>query len=263
MPSSEVVASCPERHQVRCSTPSEYDSAVRYVIAALVSLLLASCTGDPVPVRYDRFDDQGRVQGKLLLGNQELLDGWIEMVAWRATEDECRFPNDCGLSVDALRSGNNWNPGRWIVVAPPIKGWVEPLPFDIVVRAGEVTSFEAKYRRLRTQPEWDEGLFGREDADFPIGLGFVFENIWRQVIHGKYVAVYAGSHPDPVSAESTSDGVVLVIVIEPKTRGHTFYPVEAPIPGPIRIQRVKGHLLTMASPSGESAVFDADARQFR
>lgn len=125
---------------------------MRYLAAAVTALLLASCTGDPAPDRYDRLNDQGRIQGKLLLGNQELLDGWIEMVAWRASEDECQFPNDCGLSVDALRSGNDWNPGRWIVVAPPIKGWVEPLPFDVVVRAGEVTRFQVTYQRLRTQP---------------------------------------------------------------------------------------------------------------
>jgi hypothetical protein len=196
---------------------------------ALVALALVTCTGVESP---ERDEGEGRLRGTLLLGGEALQDGWIEMVRWNASEDRCRFPNDCGLSVDALRSKASWDPGRWIVVPPPVKGWVEPMPFDIVVRAGKVTTFEMKYRgAAEPDVEWDEGLFGRKDADFPIGLGFVFENIWRQVIDGKYVAVYAGSHVDPGAFESTSDGVVLVMGIESRTWGHEFFSIDAPIPG--------------------------------
>jgi hypothetical protein len=236
----------------------------RVAVALPVALaILASCTGTQAPPHDARFEGEGLIRGTLLLGDQELQDGWVEMVVWRASEDQCRFPNDCGLSVDALRSGQYWDPGRWIVVPPPVKGWVEPLPFDIVVRANRLTTFEAKYRRAaKSDPGWEEGLFGRQEADFPIGLGFVFENIWRQVIDGEYIAVYAGSHADPDSFEASSDGAVLVTVIDPETWGHKYSLVEAPIPGPIRIMSVNGHRLTMVAPSGERAVYDADARQF-
>jgi hypothetical protein len=229
----------------------------------LLAVVVASCTSTQPPPAHARFEDQGRVQGTLLLGNKELQDGWVEMVEWRASEDQCQFPNDCGLSVDALRSGQYWNPGRWIVVPPPVKDWVEPLPFDVVVRTNQVTNFEVKYRRAADRtPRWEKGLFGRSEAEFPISLGLVFEDVWRGVSGGKYVAVYAGSRADPDTQESTSDGLVLVTVINPKTWGHTFFPVESPISGPVRIERVRGHLLTMISPSGEHAVFDADARRF-
>jgi hypothetical protein len=89
-----------------------------------------------------------------------------------------------------------------------------------------------------------------------------FENIWRQVIGGKYVAVHAGSRVDPDTRAPTSEGLVLVMVIDPKTWGHEFFPVGAPIPGPVRIASVDGHLLTMVSPSGDRAAFNAIAREF-
>jgi hypothetical protein len=111
-------------------------------------------------------------------------------------------------------------------------------------------------------PKWEEGLFGKAEAEFPAGLGYVFENIWRQVIDGDYVAVYVGSRTSSDSMESTGEGVVLVKIIQPDTWKQDFFPVDAPIPGPLRIDSVDGHQLTVVSPSGEEAIFDVDTKQF-
>jgi hypothetical protein len=236
---------------------------MRRVALVLLSIIVG-CTGRQPAPHEERFENLGRIQAAFLPGNVELEGAdWVKMVEWRASDDQCAAPDDCGLSVDALRSGQYWNPGRWIAVPPPVEGWIEPGPVEVLVRANELTSFRVEYRRARDpQPVWEEGLFGREEAEFPIGLGLVFENVWRQVVGREYVAVYAGAHTDADTLEPTSDGVVLVAVIDPATWGHEFFQFESPIPGPIRIGSVNGHRLVVISPSGERAVFDVDTRAF-
>jgi hypothetical protein len=87
------------------------------------------------------------IRGSLHLGRQDLADGWVEMIELTGKlKDRCG-PGDCGLSIDALRVGVEWNPGRWRVVAPAVEGWVAPSPLEIVVLPGVVTKIEASYEQ--------------------------------------------------------------------------------------------------------------------
>jgi hypothetical protein len=224
------------------------------------AVALVACTGHLASGDRELPAD-GKVRATFVVGPHRFQGSeWVEMVSPTGpTSEECGL-SDCGLSVDALEAGTFWPPGDWLVAAPTVKGWIEPLPLRITVRRGQVTEFTLRYRREQPkQPVWEEGLFGH--PEFP-GPGLVFENEWRQIIDGKYVAVLAGARAKPETVEPSRVGVILVDVIEPKTWGHTFLFSEAPIPGPVRIVDVDGHRLTVTSPSGETAIFDVDARQF-
>jgi len=78
----------------------------------------------------------------------------------------------------------------------------------------------------------------------------------------RHVAVLRGARNKPGTLELTDEGVILVIVIEPETWGQTFFLVETPYLGRVRFVSVAGHQLTVVSPSGGTAVLDADARRF-
>jgi hypothetical protein len=186
---------------------------------------------------------------------------WVDMVSTTGpTNERCEL-SACGLSVDTLQAGTFWPPGGWIVVAPTVKGWIEPLPLKITVSRERLTSFTLRYRRAAgPQTPWPTGLF--EKAEFPPQLGVVFENVWQGVVHGEYLAVFAGSRTEGDSLAPSDHGLILVEIIEPKTWRHRFVSVDAPIPGPIRIVRVMGHVLEVRSPSGAEAAFDVDARRF-
>lgn len=233
----------------------------RLLALTLLGLVVA-CTG-PRSVKLDsEFAGNGRIRAEFVIGHHRFEGSeWVDIVSTTGpTKERCDL-SDCGLSIDALQAGTFWPPGEWIVVAPTVKGWAEPLPLEITVRRGQVTEFTLRYRRATPKERpWEEGLFG--DPEFPIGLGLVFENGWRQVIDGEYVAVLAGARAKPETIEPTRQGVILVQVIDAKTWGHTFFSFESPIPGPLRIVNVHGHRLTVTSPSGETAVFDVDARRF-
>jgi hypothetical protein len=232
------------------------------VIALLAAAVaLVACTGHPATEDRDSAGD-GKVRATFVIDHHRFRGSeWVEMVSPTGPTDERCDLSDCGLSVDALEAGTLWPAGDWIVAAPTVKGWIEPLPLRITVRRGQVTELTLRYRREQPeQPAWEAGLFGH--PEFPIGLGLVFENGWRQVIDGRYVAVFAGARAKPETIEPSRVGVILVDVIEPKTWGHTFFFSVAPIPGPVRIVRVDGHRLTVVSPSGRTAVFDVDARRF-
>ncbi|HJV05456.1 MAG TPA: hypothetical protein VJ868_09355 [Actinomycetota bacterium] len=56
-------------------------------------------------------------------------------------------PGDCGLDMEVLLNGTEWNPGRWRVVPPEIPGWSPPDPFVIVVAPGKLTTFHEEYER--------------------------------------------------------------------------------------------------------------------
>lgn len=59
---------------------------------------------------------------------------------------------------------------------------------------------------------WEEGIF--EDAEFPIGLGFDFENVWKGHREPWHVIAFAGALRDDPWA-----GVVLVQLKDPETWG--------------------------------------------
>jgi hypothetical protein len=232
----------------------------RLMAILLAAASLVACTG-PRATRNDEFAGEGQIRATFVIGRHE-FDGseWVDMVSTTGPTSERCDLLDCGLSVHALRTGAFWNAGDWIVVAPTVKGWVEPAPFEVTVTPGRITEFVFRYERATGSPPWEEGIF--DDPDFPIGLGLVFENGWRRVIDGDYVAVLAGARRKPETLQPTDEGVILVEVIEPKTWGHRFFLVEAPIPGPVKIESAAGHRLTVVSPSGETAVFDVDVRRF-
>jgi hypothetical protein len=107
-------------------------------------------------------------------------------------------------------------------------------------------------------PPWPAGIFGPEEADFPGGSGMEFRTMWRGVVDGRYLAVYAGSR----TADPTL-GVVMVLTIDPKTWGHRFETHDAPIPGPVRIDAAHGLRLRITSDSdGTTAVFDVASQTF-
>jgi hypothetical protein len=107
-------------------------------------------------------------------------------------------------------------------------------------------------------PAWPEGIFGRQEADFPPALGYEFQNIWRQVIGGQYVTVLAGSLID-----NPRQGIVMVKTIDPETWGHTFQRYVTPIPGPVRITAAQGVRVTLTSDTSEAMVeFDVRSGSF-
>jgi hypothetical protein len=108
-------------------------------------LLLGACTRIQ---HSNEFEGQGRIRGSFRLGDETLNRGWVEMIELTGPPSERCGPGDCGLDVEALSSGwTYWNPGRWRVIAPPVKGWKPPAPFEIVVRPDELTTFEAEYEK--------------------------------------------------------------------------------------------------------------------
>lgn len=232
-------------------------------LVALASLILVvGCTGTDSIADDRESAGDGRIRATFMIGHHRFEGSeWVDMVTTIGpTNTRCDL-SDCGLSVDALQAGTFWPPGEWIVVAPTVKGWVEPLPLRIKVKRGRVTEFALRYQRASNPPHpWEKGIF--EDPEFPIGLGLVLQNGWRQIIDGEYVAVFAGARAKPETIEPTRQGIILVDVIDPKSWRHTFFFVESPIPGPVKIVNVHGHRLTVASPSGETAIFDVDARRF-
>jgi hypothetical protein len=114
----------------------------RVVLALLLLLLLGSGCSSNAP----EFEDSGtgRIRGTFTLGSQMLRHGWVEMIELTGVGKRCR-PGDCGLAVELLSVGEEWNPGVWRVVAPPVQGWNPPDPFEIVVEPDRLTRFEAEY----------------------------------------------------------------------------------------------------------------------
>jgi len=103
---------------------------------------------------------------------------------------------------------------------------------------------------------WEEGIF--PDAEFPIGLGYVFANRWNGTVPGWNVTVYAGSYLD-----DPATGVVLIQLKDPMTWGNRFAgPFEAPIAGPLRIRSYQGLVLTLEGGDGNRIAFDVDSRRF-
>jgi len=102
---------------------------------------------------------------------------------------------------------------------------------------------------------WEEGIF--PDAEFPIGLGMVFQNRWNGTVPGWNVTVYAGAYrDDPVT------GIVLIQLKDPETWGNRFVgPFEAPIAGPLRIRSYEGLVLTLTGGDGSLIAFDLDSRR--
>jgi hypothetical protein len=110
-------------------------------------LLLGGCISAQ---RSNEFEGQGRIRGSFRLGDQPLRNGWVELIELTGPPEERCGPGDCGMSVEALSSGwTYWNPGRWRVIAPTVKGWRPPDPFEIVVRPDELTTFNAEYVKVR------------------------------------------------------------------------------------------------------------------
>lgn len=104
---------------------------------------------------------------------------------------------------------------------------------------------------------WKEGIFA--DAEFPIGLGLVFENRWAGTVPGWNVTVYAGAYRD-----DPATGIVLIQLKDPETWGNRFAgPFEAPIAGPLRVQSYDGLALTLTGGDGEEEIrFDVGSRRF-
>jgi hypothetical protein len=103
---------------------------------------------------------------------------------------------------------------------------------------------------------WEEGIF--PDAEFPIGLGYVFENRWNGRLPGWNVTVYAGAYRD-----DPSTGVVLIQLKDPETWGNRFAgPFEAPTDGPLTIHSYDGLVLTLADDEGATVLFDVGSRRY-
>jgi hypothetical protein len=121
---------------------------MRHVMVLLVAIaVLAACSGsDDEFSGYGRFSGDGRIRGVFHVGNQTVPDSqWVEMIELSGPPEERCGPGDCGLIAGDLRAGTFWRPGRWRVVAAPVRGWISPDPIEIVVRDDELTTFEADY----------------------------------------------------------------------------------------------------------------------
>jgi hypothetical protein len=102
---------------------------------------------------------------------------------------------------------------------------------------------------------WPEGIFGEEEADFPIGLGFDFNSIWRSTLLEDRLLVYAGSR-----ADTPAEGIILAMKYDPRTGSRAFTTLLAPVEGPVRIEAATGAVLSLSSETtGEQFLFDASA----
>jgi hypothetical protein len=117
---------------------------MRCAVAAAVTLvLLAGCSSTgPHP---SEFEGSGRIRGSFSLGDRTLQEGWVEMIELSGRAGERCGPRDCGLQVEALLTGENWNPGLWQVNPPRVPGWKRPSPIVIVVETGKLTTVHADY----------------------------------------------------------------------------------------------------------------------
>jgi hypothetical protein len=122
---------------------------VKIAFFVLLSLLLGGCSPDNVSYRED--SNAGRIRGVFHLDERTLRGpAWVEMIQLTGPPGLRCGPGDCGLDVDALRFGAEWNPGRWRVFPPEVDDWRRPDPFEIVVKTNEVTFFEADYQAIGT-----------------------------------------------------------------------------------------------------------------
>ncbi|MBI1885070.1 MAG: hypothetical protein HYS09_01945 [Chloroflexi bacterium] len=104
-----------------------------------------------------------------------------------------------------------------------------------------------------------EGIFGKEEAGFPPGLGFEFNNIWKKATGDWNVVVYAGARLD-----DPSEGTVMVMLVDPRSSGHIFEVYRAPVIGPVRINSANDLEVTLLSDrTGERFLFDFASRSCR
>ena len=104
-------------------------------------------------------------------------------------------------------------------------------------------------------PVFVEGI--KEDVSWP-SSNLTLENGWSKNIAGKHITVLAGSE----TAEP-SKGVLVIDYQEMKSPyGHEFEFLVPPIPGPLRIVSADGLLLTLASETGATIVFDVSLAKF-
>lgn len=69
---------------------------------------------------------------------------YLEFIELDAPPGEGCGPGDCGAVPSALRQG--WNPGRWKIVAPSVKGLGTPEPMIIDLDARETLEVELIYQ---------------------------------------------------------------------------------------------------------------------
>jgi hypothetical protein len=74
-----------------------------------------------------------------------LRHAFIEMIELTGPPSERCGPGDCGLAVEALRAGTPWNPGRWRIIPPDVKGCRTPAPIEVTITEDRTTDFELRY----------------------------------------------------------------------------------------------------------------------
>ena len=95
------------------------------------------------------------------------------------------------------------------------------------------------------------GIFGKDQAEFPAGLGFEFENIWKRVLDGHQVVVYAGGRVD-----QREQGILLIQRTDPSSGERTFEVLATPGRGPVHIESAAGDVATLARESGARIEFN-------
>lgn len=129
-----------------------------------LALTVAACDADPVqkdakPAEacgsgFELCADEGLIRAKVLVktctshGDCQVgpsdRQPYLGFVQVDGPPDERCGPGDCGAVPHALQQG--WNPGRWKVVAPPLKGLRPPPPITIDLEAGERLPLKIVYR---------------------------------------------------------------------------------------------------------------------
>jgi hypothetical protein len=135
----------------------------RLFVSVGTALLVSACTAQTP--EDERFSEQCGT-GLQLCSDEGLIEARI-FVETCSQGDECRFepssqnpflefiqldgpegkgcgPGDCGAVPDALQQG--WQPGRWKIIAPPLRGYETPDPVTIDLQAREVLEVEFTYR---------------------------------------------------------------------------------------------------------------------
>jgi hypothetical protein len=112
----------------------------------IVVAVLGTCTQFPEGECFEFCG--GRIKGVFHTGDRTIPDSrWVEMIELSGPPEDRCGPDDCGMNYGALRVGAYWEPGKWRVIPPHLRGWTPPDPIVVIIEEEGLTTFEASYHR--------------------------------------------------------------------------------------------------------------------
>lgn len=109
-----------------------------------------------------------------------------------------------------------------------------------------------------TPDYYDEGIFGEREANEGAPSPYQFSNLWRGVIDDRNVGILVGQTKD-----DSTQGLVEHWSADPFTGQRDGAIFDAPIPGPLSIQKAENPRIYIVSEStGEQGVFNAQTLEW-